>query len=52
MQENGGSEYRFESNEGINPWLGLALFLGVVIGVVLLVVWGASASPSGGCGGG
>ena len=39
-------------DRGVNPWLALALVLGIVAGLVLLVVWGASASPGGGCGGG
>ena len=52
MDEYRGSDNVVAPNKGINPWLALALVTGVVVGIVLLLVWGASASPSGGCGGG
>jgi hypothetical protein len=51
MHENGGMDYEPQSRSP-GPWLRLALVLGLLVAVVLLLVWGASAAPAGGCGGG
>jgi hypothetical protein len=51
VYENGDADYPSGSRP-VNSWVGLALVVGVVVAIVLLIVWGASASPSGGCGGG
>jgi hypothetical protein len=54
MYENGGIDHQADQSDARtgNPWLRLALVLGVIVALVLLIVWGASAAPSGGCGGG
>lgn len=54
MYENGGADYepQWSDARSGNLWLRLALVLGVIVAIVLVIVWGASASPSGGCGGG
>jgi hypothetical protein len=56
MIENGGvgGQPDTSDDERVNPWIGLVLVVGVLVGLALLLYLGASVSagPAGGCGGG